>query len=87
MRAGAACETRIEFQHDGVGLTGRLTAGADPQAPAESHGSEVLEPFAFPDAILDYFDPDRFGRQRQYRHQGRRDDAGIRIGRIQRAQP
>ena len=66
MSAGAESEARIELEDHFRRLIRLLARRRDPEPLAEAHRAEILEPFAFPGAVLDVLDPDGAGRQAKY---------------------
>ena len=87
MRAGAEGEARIEPHDHRVLRVHVRVVGRDPQAPPETHGMEVAQPFAFPDAVGQRLEREAFGLDAQ--HVREAGDQVIRRGieRKQRLQP
>src|SRR5687767_3542769 len=88
MRAGAERQARIEFDEHGrkrLAVSGwrlvrrELAARTNPQPLAETHGLEVFEPLAFPDAISQCLEACFVQRLRQLGAQGLQDLLGIEV--------
>ncbi len=87
MRAGAEGQARIQLDDNGAAVGDAFVMRADPQAPAETHGMEVAQPFAFPYAVSDGLVLQGCGVELQCLGQLPRNQSGRDIAAEQRLQP